>query len=46
MTANGTVMGRKIQSPNIDRLAKNGVILTQNYVQEMCTPTRAALMTG
>ena len=30
----------------MDRLATEGIILTQNYVQEMCTPTRAALMTG
>ena len=27
-------------------LASEGVRLTQNYVQEMCTPTRAALMTS
>jgi hypothetical protein len=46
MTADGVVDGRKIQSPNIDRLATQGIILSQNYVQEMCTPTRAALMTG
>ena len=38
--------GRMIQSPHIDKLAAEGIILTQNYVQEMCTPTRAALMTG
>ncbi|CAN7992975.1 unnamed protein product [Ixodes hexagonus] len=28
------------------RLASQGVILEQNYVQPVCSPTRAALMTG
>ena len=35
-----------IKTPNIDKLAADGVKLTQFYVQPMCTPTRAALMTG
>ncbi|MCG3124025.1 MAG: Arylsulfatase [Phycisphaerales bacterium] len=35
-----------IKTPNIDRLAAEGAVLTQFYVQPMCTPTRAALMTG
>eukprot|EP01051_Picozoa_sp_SAG22_P020961 SAG22_NODE_4432_length_1271_cov_1.285836_2_plen_233_part_00 len=45
-TANGTVAGRQIITPNIDKLADGGLVLTNYYVQEMCTPTRAALMTG
>ena len=36
----------KIQTPNIDKLAKEGVTLDQYYVQQVCTPTRGALMTG
>lgn len=36
----------KILTPNLDELAKNGLILEQNYVQPICTPSRAALMTG
>ncbi|KAJ7334384.1 hypothetical protein OS493_014695 [Desmophyllum pertusum] len=36
----------KIQTPNIDKLAKDGVILDSYYVQPVCTPTRGALMTG
>src|SRR5437016_3298885 len=35
-----------IKTPNIDALAKGGAKFTQFYVQPMCTPTRAALMTG
>ncbi|MCI0738955.1 MAG: arylsulfatase [Gemmataceae bacterium] len=35
-----------IKTPNLDALAAGGVKLTQFYVQPMCTPTRAALMTG
>ncbi|HTL72749.1 MAG TPA: arylsulfatase [bacterium] len=35
-----------IKTPNIDKLAENGAKFTQFYVQPMCTPTRAALMTG
>lgn len=35
-----------IRTPNIDRLAATGARFEQFYVQPMCTPTRAALMTG
>lgn len=38
--------GTKIPTPNLDRLAKDGVQLTQFYVQAVCSPTRACLMTG
>ena len=37
---------RDIRTPNLDRLAKDGARLTHFYAQPMCTPTRAALMTG
>ncbi|MGH9023258.1 MAG: arylsulfatase, partial [Acidimicrobiia bacterium] len=38
--------GSDIKTPNIDKLAQTGVRLEQFYAQPMCTPTRAALMTG
>ena len=38
--------GSDIKTPNIDKLAKGGVVLDQFYAEPMCTPTRAALMTG
>lgn len=38
--------GKEIQTPNIDKLARAGAILESQYVQPVCSPTRAALMTG
>jgi arylsulfatase A-like enzyme len=35
-----------IKTPNIDKLAAGGAKLDAFYVQPMCTPTRAALLTG
>ena len=38
--------GSDIPTPALDRLAREGVSLSRNYVQPLCTPTRASLMTG
>jgi len=38
--------GSEIQTPNIDRLAKNGVRFTHFYNTARCSPSRASLMTG
>lgn len=38
--------GSEIKTPNLDKLANAGVKLEQFYVQPVCSPTRAALMTG
>ncbi|MFN3891504.1 MAG: arylsulfatase B [Beijerinckiaceae bacterium] len=38
--------GSDISTPNIDKLAAGGLTLTNFYALPMCTPTRAAIMTG
>src|SRR6188508_2928214 len=42
----GSYGARDVRTPNIDRLAKQGVRLTDFYAAPQCTPTRAALITG
>src|SRR5688572_25803846 len=38
--------GGEIQTPNLDRLASNGLRFTQFYNTARCCPTRAALLSG
>ncbi len=38
--------GSEIETPHIDKLARQGLQFTQFYNQGRCCPTRAALMTG
>src|SRR5690606_9605398 len=38
--------GGEIRTPNIDKLAAEGVELERFYVHPVCSPTRAGLMTG
>ncbi|MFO0876116.1 MAG: arylsulfatase [Gemmataceae bacterium] len=42
----GFMGGNTIQTPHLDRLAAAGAKLDAFYVQPVCSPTRAALMTG
>ena len=43
VTANG---GQSYQTPHLDRLAATGMRFEHCYVQPLCTPTRAELMTS
>jgi arylsulfatase A-like enzyme len=38
--------GSDIQTPSLDELARGGVQFEQFYAQPMCTPSRAALLSG
>ena len=38
--------GGPCETPNLDRLAKEGTRLTRFYVHSVCSPTRSALLTG
>ena len=40
------VYGSEISTPNLDQLAREGLILTDFHNQAVCAPTRAALMSG
>lgn len=40
------VYGGEIKTPNLDSLAKSGVILTDFYAAPACSPTRSMLLSG
>ncbi|HMQ58578.1 MAG TPA: sulfatase-like hydrolase/transferase, partial [Rhizobiaceae bacterium] len=40
------IMGSEIRTPNIDALARGGVLLSAMYNCARCCPTRASLLTG
>ena len=42
----GFMGGTEIKTPNLDKLAAAGAKLDAFYVQPVCSPTRAAVMTG
>lgn len=42
----GFTGSKEIRTPNVDALAKSGAVLDSFYVQPVCSPTRAALLTG
>jgi arylsulfatase A-like enzyme len=42
----GFMGGTEIKTPHLDKLANAGAVLDAFYVQPVCSPTRAALLTG
>jgi arylsulfatase A len=38
--------GGKVATPQLDRMAKEGMKLTSHYAAPVCSPSRAAMMTG
>jgi arylsulfatase len=43
----GCYGNRAIKTPNIDKLAKNGIMMTNNYIQNpVCMPSRASIFAG
>jgi arylsulfatase A-like enzyme len=38
--------GMMVPTPNIDRIAREGMLFTDHYSQPTCTPSRAAFFTG
>src|SRR5438477_11874807 len=42
----GVFGARDIPTPNIDRMARAGVKLTDFYAAPLCTPSRAQMLTG
>lgn len=38
--------GSEIKTPNLDKLAADGVKLENYYIQPICTPTRSQLLSG
>ena len=39
-------LGADLSTPNLDKLATEGLKLENYYVQQLCTPTRTQLLTG
>lgn len=41
-----TVLNKRYHTPNMERLARKGMLFTSAYAQPLCTPTRSSLMSG
>lgn len=40
------IQGRPASMPNLDRLARQGVVFSNTWAQPFCSPTRASILTG
>ncbi len=41
-----TPLNKKYHTPNLERLAKEGMLFSDAYTNTVCTPTRTSLLTG
>lgn len=41
-----TFLNKRYHTPNLERLAKRGMMFTDAYAQPICSPTRVSLLTG
>ena len=41
-----TITGKPASTPNLDHLAKQGMVFTNVWAQPFCSPTRASILTG
>ena len=42
----GCYGGTSYETPNLDRMARDGMMFTHAYAQPLCTPSRVKIMTG
>lgn len=40
------IHGSKLETPNLDAIARDGILLDKYYTQQVCSPTRSSLLTG
>ena len=45
-SANSAAIGSPIRTPNLDRLAKNGLLYCNMHTTALCSPTRSCILTG
>jgi arylsulfatase A-like enzyme len=42
----GAIKGRPASTPNLDKLARQGMVFSNAWAQPFCSPTRASILTG
>lgn len=46
MTPRRTPLNARYRTPNMERMAREGVLFTDAYAQPVCTPTRVSILSG